>query len=39
MNKKKKSIELAIDLVKKMLEIDPIKRINAENALKHEFFN
>ena len=35
----KKNIQLAVDLVKKMLEIDPFKRINAENALKHEVFN
>ena len=35
----KKYIKLAIDLCKKMLEIDYSKRISAVDALEHEFFN
>ena len=35
----KKSIKLAVDLVKQLLEVDPNKRLNAEDALKHDFFN
>ena len=29
---------LAIDLLKRMLEVEPTKRINADKALTHEFF-
>ena len=32
------SLNLALDLLKKMLEKDPFKRISATEALKHEFF-
>lgn len=30
--------DLAFDLLAKMLEVDPEKRISAEKALKHDFF-
>ena len=30
--------EKSADLLKKFLEIDPKKRISAEEALKHEYF-
>ena len=38
-NLKVKDIDLVVDLIKKLLDWDKDKRINAEDAYNHEFFN